>query len=570
VAPLDLVEIKDLTYFYPQTSRPALEDINLSVSAGQFVLVVGGSGSGKTSLLRAVAGLIPAFYGGTVAGRVYLQGEDIRNIPRRRLVQQVGIVFQDPESQLVMNTLEGELAFGLENLGLDPALTRRRIVETAAALNLGPYLSRPVAQLSGGLKQKAILGSVLAMQPRVLLLDEPTSQLDPMAGEEILAAIRRLNEENGITVILVEQRLERCFHLADRVVIMDRGRIVCDAARPGEAARWAVRTASPFVPPLARLFAGEGWREVPLTVKEGLRLLNREMSRAGDKLPPGEGPLAKKSALAGGTPLVKVKDLWFTYPNGQEALRGIDLTVKAGDFTIIMGENAAGKTTLLKVLRGLLKPGRGLVRVLGRDIARTPVEELAGEIGYLSQNPDDHFFLPTVEEELNYTRKKLGLPVPFDAGEMLAQLGLAGVAGKNPRDLSQGERQRVALAVVMAASPRVLLLDEPTRGLDYQAKRDLGELLRRLREQGQAIVVVTHDVEFAAEYGEEIVLLSAGRVVARGEKHEVLTGGVFYSPQVSRLFQDTPYRVVTLEEGRQILRRLRQGRDSKLRREEIL
>jgi energy-coupling factor transporter ATP-binding protein EcfA2 len=570
VAPLDLVEIKDLTYFYPQASRPALAGINLSVPAGQFVMVVGGSGSGKTSLLRAVAGLIPAFYGGTMAGRVYLKGEDIGKIPRRRLVQQVGIVFQDPESQLVMNTLEGELAFGLENLGLDPGLARRRIVETAAALALCPYLASPVAQLSGGLKQKAVLGSVLAMQPRLLLLDEPTSQLDPMAGEEILTAIRRLNEENGITVLLVEQRLERCFHLADRVVIMDGGRIVCDEERPGEAARWAVREGSPLVPPLARLFAGEGCKEVPLTVKAGRRLLNQELSSAGDKLPRGEGALVKKAALSRGTPLVEVKDLWFTYPSGREVLQGIDLTVKAGDFTVIMGENAAGKTTLLKLLRGLLKPGRGRIKVLGRDIAGTPVEELAGEVGYLSQNPDDYFFLPTVEEELNFTRKKLGLPVPFGAEKLLARLGLAGVAGKNPRDLSQGERQRVALAVVMAASPWVLLLDEPTRGLDYRAKKDLGELLQRLREEGKAIVVVTHDVEFAAEYGEEIVLLSSGRIVARGEKHEILTGGIFYSPQVSRLFQDIPCRVVTLEEGRGVLRLLRKGQDVKLRREEIL
>lgn len=548
---MDAVAIKDLTYRYPDGEKPALNDINLEIPEGQFVLLVGGSGCGKSTLIRAIAALVPEFYGGTYEGQVYIYGREIERIDRRSLVRQVGMVFQDPESQLVMTGVEQEVAFGLENLGLASGLMKRRVMEVTSALALSGCLQSPIPELSGGQKQKVALASVLAMQPGILILDEPTSQLDPVAGEEILTMVRRLNEENGLTVILVEQRLERCFHLADRVLVLEDGRIIQDGG-PGDVAKWAVNSHSPFVPPLAGLFAGAGCLEAPLTVKQGRKTLQAYAPGPGFKKPDRE--IAK--TVSGDQCIVDIQNLWFTYQNGIEALKRVYLEIHPGDFTVIMGANAAGKSTLLKQIVGLLKPGRGRVTVAGGDTKKLLVEEVASTVGYLSQDPNDYLCLPTVREELSFTLKNMGLPDNGLSGTILARLGLEQYGKVNPRDLSAGERQRVALASVLVAGPAVLLLDEPTRGLDYRLKAELGNLLQELQTLGTAVVVVTHDVEFAAEYARDIVLMAGGAVIARGDKYEMLAGSTFYSPQVSKLFNNIVDGVVTPEQGRAVLRQL--------------
>jgi len=547
-----IVKIKDLTYYYPDTQKPALEKINLEIPEGQFVLVVGGSGSGKSSLVRAVAGLIPKFYGGNFEGQVYIGGKEIRQLDRRSLSQRVGILFQDPENQLVMNNVEHELAFGLENLGLPNSLMKRRVMETAGALALTEYLHSLIPELSGGQKQKVALASVLAMQPDILLLDEPTSQLDPVSGEEILTIVRRLNEENGITVVLIEQRLERCFHLADRILVMEEGRIVCDSHNPQAMAHWAAENCRSLMPPLVRLFASAGYPEIPLTVKEGRKIL-KSLCPATLKPAALAGKLiqAKKEE-----PLVDIKGLWFTYPNGKEALKNITLKIKQGDFSVLMGESGAGKTTLLKIINGLLKPSRGQVKIMGRDIQKLSIEELAPVVAYLPQNPNDYLFLPTVKEELAFNLNNLGFADSGIIEEILERLHLNSCAEANPRDLSTGERQRAALACVMAARPKLLLLDEPTRGLDYLLKEELGEILLQLQAQGTTIFVVTHDVEFAAQYANEITLMAGGAVIASGKKQEILTGSTFYSPQISRLFHNIVDGIVTFEQGIDALSRM--------------
>jgi len=547
-----VIKVQDLTYYYPETQKPALDKINLEIPGGQFILLVGGSGCGKSTLVRALAGLIPDFYGGTYGGKVYINDKEIRQLDRRSLVRQVGMVFQDPESQLVMTDVEQEVAFGLENLGLPNSLMKRRVMEVTGALALSGYLRSFTPELSGGQKQKVALASVLAMQPEILILDEPTSQLDPIAGEEILTMVRRLNEENGITVILVEQRLERCFHLADRVMVMENGRILCDDA-PDVVARWAAKNKTPFIPPLARLFAGAGFPEVPLTVKQG-----REILKSYDPLPGlrMQNLKIKRAGSAGGKCLVDIQNLWFAYPNGKEALKNINLKIRSGDFTVILGENAAGKTTLLKNINGLLKPGRGQVKVLNQDTKKLSVEELASTVGYLSQDPNDYLFLPTVREELVFTLNNLGLPDDGIIEKMLKRLQLTSCAEVNPRDLSAGERQRVALASVLVVRPQVLLLDEPTRGLDYRLKAELGNILLQLQAEGTAVLVVTHDVEFAAEYAGNIILMAEGTIIASGSKYEMLTRSTFYSPQISKLFNNLAEDVVTLEQGSEILTRL--------------
>lgn len=549
------IEIKNLTYFYPDENRPALDQINLSIKEGEFVLVVGGSGSGKSSLVRAMNGLIPDFYGGKIGGAVQLDGESFRSKDRSGVVQKIGMVFQNPESQLVMTNIEQELAFGMENLGLPVELMKRRIMEVSGTLSLYPFLKKSIPQLSGGLKQKVVLASILAMQPEILILDEPTSQLDPVAGEEILTMIRRLNEDNGITVILIEQRLERCFHLADRILVMEQGRIVHNSTDHGETARWAAANNSPFIPPLAKLFAGVGFTRIPLTVKEGRKILKSSFQiqegRESQKTDTNDNPAIKYNS-----PLLEVNKLWLNYNDGTEALKNINLTVCPTELLVIMGENGAGKTTLLKSLRGLLSPSRGKIKINDREVSEQPIEALAGLVGYLAQNPNDYLFLPTVREEIVFTLNNLGLENGTRVDSLLEKLALTRYAEANPRDLSTGERQRVALASVLAAGPRLILLDEPTRGLDYEMKAKLGEILLNLQQEGHALLLVTHDVEFAAEYASEIIFMSQGQIVARGSKNAMLSGSTFYSSQVSKLFYSIDNTVVTLNEGKKALQRL--------------
>lgn len=543
---MSIFKVENLTYYYPEAKRPALQNINVTVEEGEFLLITGGSGCGKSSLARALAGLIPDFYGGTIGGKIIYRDQDIRAMNRRALARQVGIVFQDPEKQLVMTGVEAEIAFGLENLGLAQQEMFRRVAEVMSFLGLSSFKAEFTANLSGGQKQKLALGSVLAMQPHTLILDEPTSQLDPVAAEDLFNLIKRLNEELNLTIVLIEQRLERCFHLADRVVVMENGRIV-RTGTAGEVASWQVLEGMPFVPRVAAFFAHTGFTDIPLTVKEGRKRLAEVSFSSGGAVKHVLNPAQQKKVESG--LVVEVKNLWFTYPNGREALRGINLTAGAGEFVTVLGGNASGKTTLLKNLAGLLKPGRGKVMVLGKDPGRTPPQELAQVIGYLSQNPNDYLFQDTVEEELKFTLANLELPDGGRVGRLLDRLDLDRYRMTNPRDLSSGERQRVALASVLVAGPKVLILDEPTRGIDYRLKAVLGNLLQKLAEEGTAIILVTHDVEFAAEYADRIVMLFDGQIACDGPKHAVLGSSMFYAPQIGRLFRGYDDSVLTLREA---------------------
>jgi energy-coupling factor transporter ATP-binding protein EcfA2 len=553
------IKIENLDYYYPDTKTPALKNINLEIPEGQFVLVVGGSGCGKSSFIRALAGVLSDFYGGMWKGNIYLDQQEIKSISRQQFVQKVGMVFQDPESQLVMTDVEREIVFGLENTGISKSVMKRRVMEVSGALGLTDCLKSFTPELSGGQKQKVALASVMALQPEILLLDEPTSQLDPISGEEILTIARRLNEENGITVVLVEQRLERCLHLADRILIMDRGEIVFDGMNGASAARWAIRHKSPFIPPVARLFAGVGFREVPVTVKEGRNKLRSLMSQSSMTFLDSPPLRSEKGEKEKSPYIVEGENIWFTYPTGKDILKNLSLKIAPGTFTVLMGENGAGKTTLLKILNGLLKPDRGRLRLLGEDTKHKSVESFALQVAYLSQDPGDYLFLPTVREEMNFTIKNLGLTDQGIGEEIAQRLGLIPYLDQNPRDLSSGERQRAALASVLVARPRLLLLDEPTRGLDYRLKEELGKILLGLKEEGTAIFMITHDVEFAAEYADDIALMAEGTLVDWGSKYQMLTNATFYASQVSKLFKNIAQGVVTLAQGEEIINRLLQG-----------
>ncbi len=545
------IKIQDLTYYYPETIKPALSKINLDIAEGQFVIIVGNSGCGKSTLLRTISGLAPGFYNGKLLGRVLINGIDAAQMSRHEMVQEVGIVFQNPESQLVMMNVEQEIAFGLENLGLPDKLMKRRVMEMSSSLGLSVLLDKSAAELSGGQKQKVALAGVLAMQPGILLLDEPTSQLDPVAAEELLNIVRRLNEDNGTTIIMIEQRLERCCHLADRIVVMENGGICADIQAGSKANDiWMHKIPSAYLPPLPRLFAQAGYKELPLTVKQGRQFLHSYLRDQGAVTM--LNAYANKAVISEVLPsqeLVMMKDLWFTYPNATEALKNVNLKIGEGDFIAVLGDNGSGKTTLLKNINGLLKPSRGSVKVDGRDTRELSIEETASSVAYLSQDPNDYLFMPTVREEIDFTIKNLNLNDDGYANELIHKFKLDPYIHSNPRDLSTGERQRVALASVLVSKPRLLLLDEPTRGLDYQLRGQLGQLLLKINQEGTAIMMITHDVDFAAEYARDICLMFAGELIEHSSKYKALQHATFYSSQVSKLFNNIVNDVISVKEG---------------------
>ncbi|MDI6604768.1 MAG: energy-coupling factor transporter ATPase [Thermoanaerobacteraceae bacterium] len=549
---MSLFKVENLTYFYPESNTPALDNINLEIEEGDFILVIGGSGSGKSSLVRVLNGLIPDFYGGRIGGKVFFKGNDIGKMDRRKLCREIGMVFQDPEKQIVQTYAEAEIAFGLENLGLCPEEMLRRIAEVVSFMNLSPIMDSFTANLSGGQKQKLAVASVLAMQPHVLMLDEPTSQLDPVSAEEILNLVKRLNEEMGFTIIMIEQRLERCFHLADRVILLENGKIACDG-KPQEVSHKIIKKNLPFIPPVARFFASLDFPSVPITVKEGRKLLHSFFNKDTSPDIKQEILTCKKTCsenLKERESIVSLKNLWFTYPDGQEVLKNVSLNIKEGEFLAIMGENGAGKSTLLKVLTGLLKPDRGSVQMFGKNIDKNSFKEIRKFTAYLSQNPNDYLFHDTIEEELLFTMKNFDLKDLSIIEEILETFHLVKYRSKNPWDLSSGERQRVALASVLVTKPRLIILDEPTRGIDLSLKKELGNFLHNETNKGTTVIVVTHDVEFAAEFAESIVMMFAGRIVSHGKKHEVMDTSIFYSSQIGKICRGIYDGVLSFKEAK--------------------
>lgn len=540
-----MIELEHVTYTYPALpgsgeQGPALRDLSLCVEEGEFLLVIGPSGSGKSTLLRCLNGLVPHFYGGTFHGRVRVGGRDPVAVGPRGMSDLVGFVFQDPEAQFVVDTVEDELAFAMENLGLPPTLMRKRVEEVLDQLGIASLRARRISTLSGGEKQRVAIAAVLTLQPRVLVLDEPTSQLDPQAAEEVLVVLRQLNQDLGLTVILSEHRLERVVQYADRVLALSYPGGPVRLGTPAEVLAEIEQT-----PPLITLGKKLGWRPLPLTIKDG-RPFARALLQELDRQASGQTTFSEPHPVPSAPPLVSVRDLWFRY-NGHEALRGVNLEVRPGEFVALMGRNGSGKTTLLKHLVGLLRPGQGEVLVAGLDTRRTPLEEVARRVGYVPQDPGSLLFAETLQEELAFTLRSHGLlnPQTLQGAEgLLKRLGLADFARRDPRDLSGGECQRAALAAILVAEPEVILLDEPTRGLDYGQKEALADLLRRERARGRAVIMATHDVELAASCADRVVMLAEGEVVVDGPTRETMTESLVFSSQVNKLFRDPRFVTV--------------------------
>ncbi len=516
---------EDVAYAYPDRDEPALRGVDWAIGEGEFVAVAGASGSGKSTLLRCLNGLVPHFSGGRFGGRVLVGGHDTRRYGPRVLSRLVGIVFQDPEAQLVTTRVDDELAFGMEQLGVPPLTMRKRVEEVLDLLGIAALRERDVATLSGGERQRVAVAAALALQPGLLALDEPTSQLDPWGAEEVLTALTRLNEDLGLTVVLAEHRLERVVGHADRLrVLTGTGAPPLDGPpRPVLAAMDPA-----LVPPLVALGRRLGWHPLPLSIKEGRAEVRRD-ARVPISPPPDPAPPS-------GPPSVRFQAVTAGY--GRSAvLRGLDLEARPGELVALMGRNGAGKTTLLRLAMGLHRPSAGRIAVLGRDAARLHPAELAQDVGYVPQNPTALLFAETLRDELAFTLKHHA-GRGRDPEALLATLGLAQAAGRNPRDLSGGERERAALAAVLVGDPRVLLLDEPTRGMDAARKRALGDLLVRLREEGVTILLATHDVELVAAVATRVVLLGDGRVVADGGPRAVLSGALTFATQVNKLYGD--------------------------------
>ncbi len=534
-----LVRMVNFSYAYPGAATPALHEIELELFEGEFAILAGRSGCGKSTLLRACCGLVPHYHGGEVAGTLEVCGLDVRDHGPAELGGLVGLVGQDPESQVVSATVRGELELPLELRG-EPAAARARAIEEATlALAIDHLVDRPTDTLSGGELQRVALAAALVLRPRVVLLDEPTSQLDPVAGDELIGLLRRLNEEWGMGVLLAEHRLERCLAAADRVLALDAGRMCFDGS-PRAYCEWALRADPDLAPPGARLFSLVGIAPPPVSVKEARGAL---AERSLIARPPAAGEVPRprrrpwRRATGDGSAL-EARDLWIELDPGTgplEVLRGLELAVGRGERVALMGRNGAGKTTLMRAAAGLVEPVRGSVRA-------------PAGCAVLPQSPADLLVRERVAEEL-----------PGEAGlRALDAVGLGWALESDPRDLSGGERERLALAVVMAGRedeggelPGLICLDEPTRGMDGARKRELCGRLEGLAGRGAAVLVATHDVEFAARFAARVVLLGDGELIADGPADEILSGGWYFATEVARILGAAG--AVTPEDGAALL-----------------
>jgi energy-coupling factor transport system ATP-binding protein len=519
------IAYRAVSYEYPDAPARALDSVHLGVEAGELLLVVGASGSGKSTLLRAANGLVPHASGGRFAGEVVAFGRSTTTHQPRELADVIGFVAQDPEAQFVVDHVERDLAFVLENLGFSDAAMRRRVEETLDALGIAHLRDRDPSTLSGGERQRCAIAGALAASPSALVLDEPTSQLDPQGADDVLGALTRLNADLGTTVVLAEHRLDRAAPLAHRAVLVEHG-TVGSPAPPGQ-----LLAQYPGGPSVSRLGTLLGWSPPPLTVRDARAWLAREPV----DLPPPER--AEETHVAPGHPLVRAAGVRVDL-GGRRVLRDVSLELHEGDVVALLGRNGSGKTTLLRAVAGLLSPSGGTVHANTR-------------IAYVPQNPNTMLFSPTVRRELEETLRLLRKSDDGAVDHWLGALGLSELASRHPRSLSGGERQRVAIGAVAVGGAPVLLLDEPTRGMDAPSRTALEHAMRSHAVSGGAVVLATHDVELAARSATRAVVLGDGDVVAEGQARDVLAGSLF-APQVLRVLP--PY--LTVEEvARELARR---------------
>lgn len=554
-----MIELHHVHYRYTQTGGWILSDINLEIHPGEYVLLCGASGSGKSTLCRTFNGLIPHFHGGVLEGRVLVAGKDTRTLAVNDLFAQVGMVFQNPEAQLFQRTVERELAFGLENLGLPRASIHARIAASAATVGITDLLPRSPQQLSGGERQLVAIASILALQPQVLVLDEPFAHLDAPNVRRVQAALRTIHRQ-GMAIILTEHRLQHALSDADRLVVMQQGRIVLDG-RPRAVLQADPRRFGMHIPPVVQVAHTLALPEMPLTVEELLGMVDsEESSRQKAAVDVVSGGLGR---TIGG--LQKIEPMRWTQPGHLRhppttiapptvltlekvsflrdrlaILRNVSLEVHAGECLAIVGANGAGKTTLIKHLNGLYRPTQGRVWTMGQATHRARVSDLARQVGLAFQNANDQFFTFQVWDEIAVGAHALRCYDEAWLQHLIALLHLEPLCQRSPYRLSEGEKKRVAVASALASRPTILVLDEPTAGQDWNARQALGDLLHSLRSQGQTIILVTHDLDFAEAHAQRWVVLAAGEIVTTGTPWEVMANArVMYQAglEPTQLFQ---------------------------------
>ena len=533
-------KIENLTFSYPAASdRTVLKNVNLTIQKGEYIVLCGKSGSGKTTLLRHLKTVLTPH--GSRTGQVLFHNTPLDRIGSGEQAARIGYVMQNPDDQIVTDKVWHELAFGLECLGCDQQTMRARVAEMACYFGIQDWFHRDVNALSGGQKQLLNLASIMAMQPEVLILDEPTSQLDPIAASDFLNTIRKINTELGTTVIVTEHRLEDIFPYADRVVVMKNGEIIADDA-PGTIGKYLYEQKEELFlampTPMRVFYSAKGTGTCPLTVREGRKWLNRTvpdemMVRA---LP--EQPVYDVQQK----PVLTVKELWFRYEkNGPDILRGVSGQVPAGSLYAIVGGNGAGKSTLLKVLCGLNRPYRGKIKLFGKPLEQYKPEELfRNGVSMLPQDPKSLFVKKTVREEL------LEMDTDEKRLEQVSEIcQITAVLDSHPYDLSGGEQQRAALAKVLLTQPRLLLLDEPTKGMDSFFKETFASVLQKLKQQGITVVMVSHDVEFCAQYADRVSMFFDGQLLSTGTPRQFFGANSFYTTAASRMSRGVFENAVT-------------------------
>ncbi len=524
VARLDRV-----SYRYPSEQRAAIDRCSWSIADGSFVLVAGRSGSGKSTLLRTLNGLVPHFSGGQFGGAVTVCGTSTRGNGPGRMSRHVGFVFQDPETQVLAGRVDEDIAFALEQRGTPLGTMRKRVEELLDLLSIAPLRDRDPATLSGGERQRVAIAGALALHPRLLVLDEPTSQLDPWGAEDVLAALARLNDDLGLTIVVAEHRMERLLHRVDAVHEV-RAAAASEAMTPAEFARHVDPVA---LPGISRVGRSLGWVPVPLTVKAGRR---RAAGMALDAQPRGSRPL--------GTAVLRARGVGVRHGK-RWVLRNIDLDLRMGELVALIGRNGSGKTTLLRALLGHHPLTSGDVAIAGQGGSTLDTASIGRRVGYLPQQATAMLFAETVRDELLYTARQRD--VVIDVEDALGQVSLAGMADRHPRDLSGGERERLALAIMLVGDPVALVLDEPTRGMDAWRKADLARILGDYRRRGGAVLMATHDVDLVAEAADRVVMLGDEQVIAEGSPEDVLGGSLTFTTQTQLVFGDaflTPGQVI--------------------------
>ncbi len=552
------IELKQVSFCYPGVKKPALDDINLTIHSSEFIVLCGKSGCGKSTLLRQMKKNLMPF--GDLKGQILYHGIDITELDDRRSAQEIGFVQQNPENQIVTDKVWHEMAFGLESLGYPNQVIRRKVAEMASFFGIQSWFRKNICDLSGGQKQLLNLASIMAMQPKILILDEPTSQLDPIASMEFLETLQRINRELGTTIIISEHRLEELFPMADKAIVMENGKVLAYDETEAVAAYLGEHNNVMYqgMPTAMKIYAGvKAGGKCPVTVRDGRIWLNqlfpngvtvsRKANPQEEKTPArkiGKGLFQKEQKQENDTAEVVLEDVWFRYQrNGADIVRGISMQVKKGEFFCMVGGNGVGKSTTLKLISGVYKPYRGRITICGKDAQKIGRDDVV--VGTLPQNPQSLFTEITVKEELLealYYDKRSFEEKEQEVEKMLASLMLDHLSQSHPYDLSGGEQQRLALGKVLLLNPEILLLDEPTKGLDPYIKTVFADILSRLKKSGVTIIMVTHDIEFAAEYADRCAMVFDGDIVSCDTAREFFSGNSFYTTASNRmsrnLFED--------------------------------